>query len=252
MKTRNVVMAVCTLGVLTVAGVARAQEPDLGRLVHKVIDAAAGTEVRIYQPRPGDIVWTVGDETVRVRKLASRARTETTVEAGGDRAVVTLTPGAVSVERRGRTVTVRAGDRRQAAAMRELIERSEAMRQGIALLGRVSLGARSPIEHQLKTTRAILLAVGGYRSSVAALRAMAELNSEPRVMAASYQTPTECWETYAKEAIAAAKEYEDCTDDLAWYEVLDLAACAAIFDLRAIGAFAWWMRCVGIGDLSLP
>jgi hypothetical protein len=65
------------------------------------------------------------------------------------------------------------------------------------------------------------------------------------------QTPTECWETYAKEAILAYKEYEDCTDDLAWYEVLDLAACAAIYDMRALGAFAWWLRCVGIGDITL-
>lgn len=250
MEMRNVVVAVCALIVLT--GVARAQEPDPGRLLHKVTDASAGTEVRIYQPRPGETAWTMADGVVKVKKVASRARTVTTVEAGDDKAIVTLAPGTVTVERRGRTITAGVGDRRQAAAIRELIERSEAMRLGIALLGRVNLGPRSPIEHQLKTTRAILLAVGGYRSGVVALRAMAELNGDPRVMAVSYQTPTECWETYVKEAIAAYKEYEDCTDDLAWYEVLDLAACAAIYDLRAIGAFAWWMRCVGLGDLSLP
>jgi hypothetical protein len=59
-------------------------------------------------------------------------------------------------------------------------------------------------------------------------------------------TPTDCWEAYTKEAIAAFIEYEDCMKNLSWWEVLDAAACAAIYDMRAIGAFSWWLKCVAL------
>ena len=58
--------------------------------------------------------------------------------------------------------------------------------------------------------------------------------------------PGECWYQYALEAIAAWKEYEDCYNSQAWYDILGKLGCATIYDVRAIGAFAWWMSCVGL------
>ena len=40
-------------------------------------------------------------------------------------------------------------------------------------------------------------------------------------------------------------EYEDCMNQLYWYEIFDMIGCAFIYDLRAIGAFSWWVTCVG-------
>lgn len=34
--------------------------------------------------------------------------------------------------------------------------------------------------------------------------------------------------------------------DLSWWEFLDEAACATVYDMRAIGAFSWWMKCVAL------
>ena len=49
------------------------------------------------------------------------------------------------------------------------------------------------------------------------------------------------------EVVAAFKEYEDCLAGLSWYEVFDWMSCAVIYDIRAIGAFAWYLKCVGLG-----
>ena len=59
------------------------------------------------------------------------------------------------------------------------------------------------------------------------------------------QGPGTCWYLYAAEAIAAYIEYEDCMNQLYWYELLDMIGCALIYDMRAIGAFSWWVTCVG-------
>jgi hypothetical protein len=46
--------------------------------------------------------------------------------------------------------------------------------------------------------------------------------------------------------VAAYVEYEECMKDLSWWEFLDEAACATVYDMRAIGAFSWWMKCVAL------
>jgi hypothetical protein len=241
------VFMVAAAAVLLVARGAEAQDVDLGKPIYQFADEMAGTAVRIYQPRPGQIAWVASDALVTVRKIAARDRTVTTMETKADKAAVTIASTGVVVERGGRTVVAKPGDLKQAGDARKLVERSEALRHGIALLGRVSVGPRSPIEHQLRTTRAILLSLMGNQTGMVAIRAMTMPAGEPRVMAASVQSPTECWDSYAKEAIAAFKEYEDCLSGLSWYEIFDWMSCAVIYDLRAIGAMAWYLKCVGLG-----
>ena len=72
----------------------------------------------------------------------------------------------------------------------------------------------------------------------------------PRIVKASEglqsQSPTDCWNAYAREAIAAWSEYEDCLSDVKWYEFLEATGCAVIYDMRAIGAFSWWAKCVAL------
>jgi hypothetical protein len=241
------VLAFAAAAVLLIARGAAAQNVDLGKPVYQFADERAGTQVRVYQPRPGQIAWVASDSLVTVRKIASRDRTVTTMETTTDRASVSIATSGVTVERGGRTVVARPGDLNQAGAARKLVERSDALRHGIALLGRVVAGPHLPIEHQLLTTRAILLSMIGNQTGMVAIRTMAAPSGTPRVIPASLQTATECWEGYAKEAIAAFKEYEDCLAGLSWYEVFDWMSCAVIYDVRAIGAFAWYLKCVGLG-----
>ena len=247
MKMQRYLATAGVVAGLTIGSAPQARAQETEHPLYKFSDSRAGTEVRIYQPRPDELMWIASDAAVTVKKTASRGRSVTTIETKEDRASVTISPSSVIVERAGTVIVARPGEREQSAAVRRLIERSDALWHGVALLGRITIGQKSPVEHQLRTTRAVLLTMIGNHSGMLAVRALAEPVRAPRVIAAAYQTPTECWEAYAKEAIAAYKEYEDCTDDLAWYEVLDLAACAAIYDMRALGAFAWWLRCVGLG-----
>jgi hypothetical protein len=244
---------VAAAAVLSFGRGAEAQEIDLGKPVYQIADETAGAQVRIYEPRPGQIAWIASDAMVTVRKVASRDRTLTTMETSADKASVTIGVAGVTVERAGRSVIARPGDLKQAADARRLVERSDALRHGIALLGRVNLGPKSGIEHQLRTTRAILLSMIGNQTGMVAIRAMAAPAGVPHTIPASLQTAGECWEGYAKEAIAAFKEFEDCLAGLSWYEIFDWMSCAVIYDIRAIGAFAWYLKCVGlgVGDASI-
>jgi hypothetical protein len=58
--------------------------------------------------------------------------------------------------------------------------------------------------------------------------------------------PGHCWDAYAEEAIEAWMEYEDCVDNEDWYDVAGLGACLVIYEMRALGAFSWWLSCSAI------
>jgi hypothetical protein len=63
----------------------------------------------------------------------------------------------------------------------------------------------------------------------------------------SLQTgPGDCWREYSIEAIAAYKELEDCLRDVSWYELGKEFSCGTLYDLRAIGAFSWYLHCVAL------
>jgi hypothetical protein len=57
--------------------------------------------------------------------------------------------------------------------------------------------------------------------------------------------PGECWDVYVEEAIEAYLEYEECMASEQWWDLAGQAGCALVYDMRAIGAFSWWVTCVG-------
>jgi len=58
--------------------------------------------------------------------------------------------------------------------------------------------------------------------------------------------PGYCWDEYVKEAIAAYDEWDDCHDSRAWYDIMASVTCDFVYEARAIGAAAWWAKCVGM------
>ena len=58
--------------------------------------------------------------------------------------------------------------------------------------------------------------------------------------------PGDCWDQYAKEAIAAATELEDCERNVQWWDYFGYHRCNLIYEMRAIGAFSWWLKCVSL------
>lgn len=58
--------------------------------------------------------------------------------------------------------------------------------------------------------------------------------------------PGYCWDEYVKEAVAVFDEWWDCHDNVAWYDLIGRVTCDLIYEARAIGAAAWWAKCVGL------
>jgi hypothetical protein len=131
-----------------------------------------------------------------------------------------------------------------------MIARSRAARLAADLLNRINTSDAS-LARVLLSTRAMLLAAANDRTGVADLARWTEeararaASGRPVVVKTGFQdSPTDCWNKYAAEAIAIYKEYEDCINNLSWYQVVQAMACLAIYDLRALGAFSWYIGCV--------
>ena len=58
--------------------------------------------------------------------------------------------------------------------------------------------------------------------------------------------PGYCWDEYVKEAIAAWDEWDDCHENRRWYDIIASMTCDFVYEARAIGAAAWWAKCVGL------
>jgi hypothetical protein len=222
-----------------------------GKLLHHAIDRQTGSIVRVFKTSDG------------ARVELESPSLKVTREAAGTRVTTTLadTAGVVSVSYDRRTLTVKSPAGRvtatpqQAERMeqaRRLVASAPVTTRAAALIDRLGFGADNPVLPLLLTTRTFLAVVTG-RTEPRDLRFAAPAQAAPQLIrvslaqqSSSSMTPTECWNAYAKEAIAAYKEYEDCIRDLSWWEILDNMACASIYDMRAIGAFTWWLKCVAI------
>jgi hypothetical protein len=117
-------------------------------------------------------------------------------------------------------------------------------------LGRLAEGPDSPLRHTARTTRAMLLSAAGDASGVRELSTWARSAREKigvaPVSLEEDQGPGQCWYLYAVEAIRIYIEYEQCMNEAAWYDLLSMITCAFLYDLQAIGAFSWWITCVGL------
>ena len=58
--------------------------------------------------------------------------------------------------------------------------------------------------------------------------------------------PGYCWDHYVMEAVAAFDEWDDCHDNVAWYDIGGFFTCDLVYNARAIGAAMWWAKCVGL------
>ena len=221
---------------------------DEARQVQSIKDPATGLEVRVMVGGGAHVSLEVGDRTVRIEKQLI-GRTAVT------RLVTPTEHLTLSVD--ARTVTVRGSlgqaqaspDRRRSLdAVRQLLGRSDAVKAAIRLLGRLDLGPRSPAGHALLSTRAMLLTeIGDPRGGEELGRWIKTTQQAMALTPVSLQTgPDYCWKEYSKEAIAAWDELEDCLKDVKWYEIGAEFMCGTLYDLRAIGAFSWYLHCVAL------
>ena len=246
MRINPMQLAIVAAAAAALSASAAVAAPASKGIVQRVKDPGTGLEIHVQQDRPGAVSVEIGDRNVTVRRELTPDRLVTTVTAAGEKVSLTMDKhGLVVTSPRGR-VRVTPDHPEDGAAVVRLLSRSAAVRRGAELLGRVNLGVASPTGHTLLLTRAFLLSVVGEREeALEAVRTARAMLQQTRIVNARFG-PGECWDEYVKEALACYKEFEDCMKGLAWYDVLGKTACATIYDLRAIGAFSWWVSCVGL------
>jgi hypothetical protein len=237
---------VCVVGVAV--GVAAAEVPGVSP-VYRSVDAATGATVTVYRPAPDRALVEVEAGSLRIVKSLAPGVAETRLLSPHEDLAIRLTRAGVSV-RDGRLGVVIAGaDEAGLQQARARLRASRVVRDAIGLLGRLGLPGGSPVSHTLRVTEALLEAA--VRSKIVTGRA-----GGPRPLAVAYRQegmqtveegdgPTGCWDAYAKEAIAAWIEYEQCVDSEEWWDAIGLVSCAVIYEMRALGAFSWWVSCVG-------
>ena len=255
MNVRTCVLTALSASIAATASPAAAAD----RIVHHAIDRATGAVVRVVQTSTGNRIEVESAGLLVSRQIAATKIT-TVIRDQRDELVVSFDRGRLTVNSPAGRLSATPAQVTQMAVARRLIDAVPGSRKALSLINKLGFGPEVPVLPLLVTTRSFLQAVTMSAVSPAdnaSFQRRVDAATGVRVTKATFgqdtgtkttdRTPTECWDAYTKEAIAAYIEYEQCVQDLAWYELLDLTACAAIYDVRALGAFSWWMRCVSIG-----
>jgi hypothetical protein len=219
----------------------------------RTVDRATGAEIRLYRTdRSGpNVRIEIQDRSVLIRKELTGGTSVTTIAAGNDRISLAVSRAGLVVTSGKERVTADRSQPARVEAARSLVAKSSAVRRATMLLGRLAEGPDSPLRHTALATRAMLLSASGDGTGVRELSNWARAAREKiEFKAASIeedqQGPGLCWYLYALEAIKIYIEYEECMQEAAWYDLLTMIGCAFLYDLQAIGAFSWWITCVGL------
>jgi hypothetical protein len=224
-----------------------AAENTLGR-VYRGIDDATGARVAVTLD-PGVVSVTVEHPSVTIRKELRDGLTITRMKAGREELALTLSRSRFVVSGSRGRIDAGAAHPERVSAAQALIASSAAARLAETLIGRLTIAPGSPLRHSLLATRTLILTASG-RADLGADPARGTRVLRTATVAAGTsmedEGPGNCWFEYAKEAIDAYLEYEQCMAGEQWWDLLGQAACAVIYEMRAIGAFSWWVSCVGL------
>lgn len=249
MHIKSTCVAMTTVGAvaLTAVPVVLAAATPTTAAVQRVKDPATGIEVSVSQDKPGSVTVEARDGVVTVRRQLTRDRMQTIVTTSTERVVLTIDAAGLSVTSGRRQLRVSPVHPEAGADVERLLRTSAALDRADVLLGRVKMSKASPVGHTLNLTRAFLLSVAGRRDEAigVARAARAELLTA-RVIDARFG-PDDCWNEYVKEAVSAYDEFVDCQHHTT-FDLLN--SCTIIYDMRAIGAFSWWVSCVGLSGAS--
>jgi len=236
------------LAVLAVSVDARAGN---GReyVLQRATDPVTGAQLTLSRRTDGLVAMDVRDKDAHLRKEVLGNSLKTTVSVEGEQLAIEFTRSRLVVRAGRELVEVAAGRLEQMSAARDLIARSRAAARMSALLGRIGADTGTPLHGLLLSTRMLLQAgEPDTATRTDAVRWIATALPVGRAgvtrVALDEDGPGDCWAKYAAEAIAAYTEYEDCMKNAAWYDVVTQLGCVLVYDMRALGAFSWWIGCV--------
>ena len=244
--SKAVVMAGALL-IAAVMGTASAAAAGADTPLWRRVDPSTGAQVTVYRGTGRNVAIDVAGREVSVRKELRGAVVETVIRTPREQVSVRFDGTVLRVAGAGRTLSTSVTDSQGMETVRRRLAASDAISKALTLLGQVNLGMRSPEAHLILTTRVMLFRLlNRDEGRIELARWYDEAATAPKVVRVGDDelTPTECWEAYSREAIAAVDDYRDCLRSKKWYDILGQEACELIYDLRALAAFSWWIRCV--------
>lgn len=224
--------------------------------IHRRTDPATGALIQLFRPSADRGIVEVLTPAVKIQKTLESGRVRTRVASAAEDLTITLDRGGVLLTdgRTGLTVDGRGWHGLQ--QVRRQLQASSAIVGALTLLEALEPQPGSPITHSLLVTQALLESAldrpeagralaRWVRRPVAGVKVTRVSGSYVQDPQEMQEGPTDCWDQYATEAIAAWMEYEQCVDAEEWWDAPGLLSCLMIYEMRAIGAFSWWVSCVG-------
>jgi hypothetical protein len=220
------------------------------------VDRATGASISLFRPEPTVAVIQVATAQLTILKRLSPGRAETRIVTAAEDLTMTLDATGVAVRDARLGLTAGGADPSGLQQARTRLQASAAVRDALGLLDGLEPVAGSPISHTLLVTQAMLESALNRPSPGADLEMWARRpHRQLPVRTIAWQDgqealeaqegPSDCWNEYVFEAIAAWIQYEQCVDAEEWWDAPGLLSCLLIYDMRAIGAFSWWVSCVG-------
>lgn len=223
--------------------------------VHRRTDPATGALIQLFRPSAGRGMVEVLTPVMRIQKTLEAGRVQTRVASAAEDLTITLSRGGVRLTDARTGLTVDGRDRHGLEQVRRQLQASRAISAALAVLKALEPERGSPVTHSLLVTQAMLESALGRPDAGRALTRWVRRPVEGvKVRHVSgyvqdaqemQEGPTDCWDEYVTEAIAAWMEYEQCVDAEEWWDAPGLLSCLLIYEMRAIGAFSWWVSCVG-------
>jgi hypothetical protein len=223
---------------------------------YRTVDRATGARISLSRPGKDQAVIEVTTGRLSILKRLSPGRAETRIVSPAEDLTMTLDESGVVV-RDARLGLVAGGtDQIGLTQARTRLQASAAVREALKLLDALEPVSGSPISQTLLVTQAMFESALDRPDAGADLELWARRPQRRRQLRTvawqdgqeaqqAAEGPTDCWNDYAFEAIAAWIEYEQCVDAEEWWDAPGLLGCLLIYEMRAIGAFSWWVSCVG-------
>jgi hypothetical protein len=239
MDGRNVLSFVLA-GLLAGAGAASAATPCVAEL------AAPDAPIVTRRDVPGKVTIELVEQGVSIRKTFDGLSVVTTLAAGKEQVVITLTADAVAIAANGKRWRAPLAELHSLEAAGDALRSSKVVNAAQRLLERTVLRPNSIEGNAMLLTRAFLGTILGDASPTQEYQRWATASRDSRVVRAQHEHgPGECWDLYSIEAVRIATNYVDCGSTCHWKGWWCLASCGLIYNIRAEGAFMWFMKCNG-------
>jgi len=227
---------------------------DSERLIQAMTDPASGVSVRIARAATGDLIITVANDVVSIRKQAAKERLMTTVQTKTERISLTTDAKGLKWENANDRMTVHWSQPDSLALIQRAASSSPAITAAIAMLGRVTLKQDSPLGHVILTMRSMLQTTVGDTNGRVALAEWAHQAQRALHVVPVVFTPkpdnNKCWDEYAIDAVRIWDDFQDCENSCSWWNFLGKEACVFMYEMRAIATFAEFEVCVASGSSS--